>query len=92
MNPIINLNLDGRGSRGYVGWAENGELERLREAFSFETDPAKQKAIAADLQRLSNEQAFSIPLGGYKVVTGYRSDIRGVIVDQILVFWGMETS
>jgi peptide/nickel transport system substrate-binding protein len=92
MNPIINLNLDGRGSRGYVGWAENGELERLREAFSFETDPAKQKAIAADLQRLSNEQAFSIPLGGYKVVAGYRSDIRGVIVDQILVFWGMETS
>jgi peptide/nickel transport system substrate-binding protein len=89
MNPIINLNLDGRGQRGYVGWAENAELERLRDAFAFETDPAKQKVIAADLQQLSNEQAFSIPLGGYKVVTGHRSNVQGVIVDQILVFWGM---
>ncbi|SHI87833.1 peptide/nickel transport system substrate-binding protein [Roseomonas rosea] len=90
MNPIINLNLDGRGGRGYVGWAESAEMERLREAFAFETDPAKQKEIAADLQRLSNEEAFSIPLGGYKVVTGHRSGVRGVVVDQILVFWNME--
>ncbi|WP_458097899.1 ABC transporter substrate-binding protein [Roseomonas sp. WA12] len=90
MNPVINLNLDGRGSRGYIGWAESEELERLRDAFAFETDAAKQMGIAAELQRVSNEEAFSIPLGGYKPVTGYRSNIRGVIADQMLVFWNLE--
>jgi len=90
MNPIINLNLDGRGARGYVGWAESPEMEKLRNDFAFETDPAKQQAIATELQRLSNEEAFSIPLGGYKVVTGYRSNVKGVVADQILVFWNME--
>lgn len=90
MNPVINLNLDGRGARGYVGWADKPEFEQLREAFAFETDPAKQKEIAARLQRLSNEEAFSIPLGGYRVVTGHRSNVRGVVADQLLVFWNME--
>ncbi|WP_426959536.1 ABC transporter substrate-binding protein [Muricoccus radiodurans] len=90
MNPVINLNLDGRGARGYIGWAESPEMERLRNDFAFETDPARQMAIAAELQRLSNEEAFSIPLGGYKSVTGHRSNVRGVVADQILVFWNME--
>jgi peptide/nickel transport system substrate-binding protein len=90
MNPVINLNLDGRGARGYVGWADKPEFEQLREAFAFETDPAKQKEIAAQLQRLSNEEAFSIPLGGYRVVTGHRSNVRGVVADQLLVFWNLE--
>lgn len=90
MNPITNLNLDGRGSRGYVGWADVPEFERLRDAFAFETDAAKQQEIATQLQRLSNEEAVSIPLGGYKAVTGHRSNVRGVVADQILVFWNME--
>lgn len=90
MSPVTNLNLDGRGRRAYVGWADFPEFDRLREAFAFETDPARQRAIAADLQRLSNEEAFSIPLGGYRVFTGHRSNVRGVVADQILVFWNME--
>ncbi|HEY8612521.1 MAG TPA: ABC transporter substrate-binding protein, partial [Roseomonas sp.] len=90
MNPIINLNLDGRGARGYVGWAESPEMEKLRNDFAFETDKAKQQVLATELQRLSNEEAFSIPLGGYKVVTGHRSNVKGVVADQILVFWNME--
>ncbi|WP_431282273.1 hypothetical protein ACQW02_23160 [Humitalea sp. 24SJ18S-53] len=90
MSPIVNLDLDGRGTRGYIGWAESPEIERLRDAFAFETDPVKQQAIATTLQRLSNEEAFSIPLGDYKAVTGHRSNVRGVVADQFLVFWNME--
>jgi peptide/nickel transport system substrate-binding protein len=52
MSPVINLNLDGRGRRGYFGWADGAEMEHLREAFTSETDPAKQQPIATELQRL----------------------------------------
>ncbi|MBE9607161.1 ABC transporter substrate-binding protein [Acetobacteraceae bacterium H6797] len=90
MNPIINLNLDGRGARGYVGWADNPKMEELRNQFSFEADPVKQQVIATELQRLSNEEAYSIPLGGSKVVTGYRDSVKGVQTDLIMVFWNME--
>lgn len=89
MSPITNLNLDGRGARGYIGWADSPDMERMRTEFAFETDPVKQQAIATELQRLSNEEAFSIPLGSYKVITGYRSDLRNVVADQLLVFWNM---
>lgn len=90
MNPATNLNLDGRGARGYVGWVDDPEMERLREAFAFETDAAKQMEIAAELQRLSNREAYTVPLGGYKNVTGYRRNLQGVVADQMLVFWNME--
>jgi peptide/nickel transport system substrate-binding protein len=90
MNPLVNLILDGRGNRGYVGWADFPEFDRLREAFSFETDHAKQMEISAQLQRISNDEAFSIPLGGYKAITGHRRNVRGVVADQILVCWNME--
>ncbi|WP_207540739.1 ABC transporter substrate-binding protein [Sabulicella rubraurantiaca] len=92
MSPVTNLNLDGRGARGYVGWADSPQMDRLRDAFAFETDPAKQQEIAAQLQRLSNEEAFSIPLGGYKAITAHRSNVRGVVADQILVFWNLEVA
>jgi peptide/nickel transport system substrate-binding protein len=92
MSPITNLNLDGRGKRGYIGWAESLEMERLRDAFSFETNLAKQQDIATELQRLSNEEAFSIPLGGYRVITGHRANLRGVVADQMLVFWNVEVA
>jgi hypothetical protein len=89
MSRVINLNLDVHGRRGYVGWADGAEMEHLREAFAFETDAAKQQPTATELQRLLNE-VFSIPLGGYKVVTGHPANVRAVAADQILVFWNME--
>lgn len=90
MNPLVNANLDASGPHGYAGWANDAEMVRLRDAFAFEADLARQQDIATTLQRLSNADAFSIPLGGHTVVTGHRSTLKGVIADHILVFWGME--
>lgn len=90
MSPIINLNVDGRGRKGYVGWAESTEMERLRDAFAMETDKAKQMALVEDMQRLAYDEVFAIPLGSYKVITGHSARLKNVVADQILVFWNME--
>ena len=89
MNPVINASLDGSGLRGSVGWADDPTLEGLRDAFAFEMDPRRRQAIATRLQFRSDEQAFSIPLGGNLVVTGHRDTLQGVVADQVLVFWNM---
>ena len=89
MSPIINLNVDGRGRRGYVGWAESAEMERLRDAFALEPDRARQMQLVQQMQSLAYEQVFSIPLGSYKVITGLNG-VKDVVADQILVFWTMQ--
>ncbi|KAA0113269.1 ABC transporter substrate-binding protein [Methylobacterium sp. P1-11] len=92
MSPAVNLNLDGRGRAGYVGWAESEEIQRLRTAFLAESDLVKQKEIAAAIQKIAYDLVFSIPLGGYKQMTGHGPTVREVIADQILVFWNLEKS
>ncbi|WP_419897584.1 ABC transporter substrate-binding protein [Roseomonas sp. USHLN139] len=90
MSPIINLNVDGRGRRGYIGWAESAEMERLRDAFALEPDRAKQMQLVEQMQRIAFDEVFAIPLGSYKVITGHAAGLRDVVADQVLVFWNMK--
>ena len=92
MSPIINLNVDGRGKRGYVGWAENAEMERLRDAFALETDQGKQMQLVEQMQRLAYEDVFIIPLGSYTVMMAHNTALQNVISDHLLVFWGMRAA
>jgi peptide/nickel transport system substrate-binding protein len=89
MSPAVNLNLDGRGKTGYVGWTESAEIEKLRAEFLAESDFAKQKDLAARIQKIAYDLVFSIPLGGYKVITGHRATLKDVVAHQVLVFWNM---
>ncbi|MCR0985612.1 ABC transporter substrate-binding protein [Roseomonas populi] len=89
-SPLINPNLDGRGRAGYIGWSESAEIERMKNDFAAATDTARQREIAADIQKLAYERVFAIPLGSYKVVSGHNAGVRNVIAKQLLVFWNME--
>ncbi|MFC3125456.1 ABC transporter substrate-binding protein [Pseudoroseomonas globiformis] len=91
-SPVVNLNADGRGRRGYVGWAESAEMERLRDAFATETDKARQMQLVEQMQRLAYEEVFAIPLGSYTVMMAHTEALKDVVSDLILVFWGMRTA
>ncbi|WP_240654996.1 ABC transporter substrate-binding protein [Rhodovarius crocodyli] len=90
LSPIMNLNVDGRGRRGYVGWAENAEIETLRDAFANETDRAKQMQIVERIQRIAYDDVFIIPLGSYQIMMAHSTRLTDVVADHILVFWGMK--
>ncbi|MWL86888.1 ABC transporter substrate-binding protein [Cupriavidus sp. SW-Y-13] len=88
MNPITNPNLDGRGEAGYVGWSRSEEMEKLRDRFADESDPATKKQIALAIQKLNYDQVFFIPLGAYSKVKGYNAVKLGSMTDaQIPLFW-----
>jgi peptide/nickel transport system substrate-binding protein len=90
MSPIINLNVDGRGRRGYVGWAESAEMERLRDAFAMEPDQAKQMQLIEQMQRIAYDDVFAVPLGSYKVVSAHSAALKDVVAHQLIVFWNMK--
>lgn len=87
LSPIVNPNLDGRGEAGYVGWSRNDEMEKLRDQFAQESDVAKRKQIATAIQKLSYEQVFFVPLGGYSKYKGYSKRLANMVDAPLPLFW-----
>lgn len=91
MNPIANAGVKGLGKEGgWFGWTADPEIEKLRDAYARETDLAKQKEIAAAVQKRAYEMVHYIPLGEYFQPTAYRKNIEGLLPSPAFVLWNVE--
>ncbi len=91
MNPIANAGVRGLGkSGGFFGWTEDAEIEKLRDQYARETDPAKQKALAIAVQKRAYEMVTYIPLGEYFQPTAHRSNIKGLLPSPAFLLWNVE--
>ena len=51
INPVANIGVSGGGvEKAWFGWPTDPEIEALRQAFARETNPAKQKQLASQVQ------------------------------------------
>ncbi|GJD47829.1 Glutathione-binding protein GsiB [Methylobacterium crusticola] len=91
LNPIANVGVNGKGKvGGWFGWAEDPEIESLRDAYARETDAGKQKELAAAVQKRAYEMGFYFPTGQYTSPLAYRSAVTGVLDGPAPVFWNIE--
>jgi peptide/nickel transport system substrate-binding protein len=75
----------------WFGWPCDPELEKLRQAFIRETDPAKQKQLAETLhRRLWEENIPVLPVGQYYQPFLWRKNVTGVLKANTIVFWNIE--
>jgi peptide/nickel transport system substrate-binding protein len=58
-------------------------------AFEVETDPAKRRALAEQMQVRVLDQAPLVMLGQFSPPTAFRSDLHGVIANGVHVFWNV---
>ena len=66
MNPVSAAFINASCEKATFGWPCDAEIEKLRDAFSKETDPAKQKEIAEQVSlRLSSGYPTFVPLGQF---------------------------
>ena len=68
------------------------KLEKLRDDFARETDPAKQKAIAEAVQLRSIEMTPEIPVGEYVQPVAMRKNVKGFLIAPVPVFWNIEVT
>jgi peptide/nickel transport system substrate-binding protein len=62
----------------------------LRDAFSEESDPAKQKVIATKLQARAYEVVPYVNYGQWFQPVAYRSSLKGVLISPVPFFWNIE--
>jgi peptide/nickel transport system substrate-binding protein len=90
MDPVGAAFLNASCDKAPFGWPCDAELEKLRDQYAHETDPAKQKAIAAAVQLRAAEYPTYAPLGQFTVPTAVRTNVTGLLPAASLALWNVE--
>ena len=90
LNPVSAAFLNATCDKATFGWPCDETLEKLRDQFAKETDPAKQKAIAEQVQLRVLEYPTHVPLGQFTTPTALRSNVNGLVSAPSLALWNVE--
>jgi peptide/nickel transport system substrate-binding protein len=88
-NPIFTGFLNSACDKAMFGWPCDPEMEKLRDQFARETDPAKQKAIAEAVQVRATQSASHINLGQWYQPIAARKNVAGILTTPVPVFWNI---
>jgi len=89
LDPVATNFLNASCEKATFGWPCDAELERLRDAFAKESDPARQKAIAEAVSVRAAEYPTHIVLGQYLHPAAFRKNVEGVLVASNVAFWNI---
>ncbi|QIE56740.1 ABC transporter substrate-binding protein [Pikeienuella piscinae] len=88
-NPLIH-SFAKNCEKAWYGWPCEPKAAELVREWALETDSAKRKALTDQIQALNYENVTYIPLGQYRPVVAYRSNITDVIPSPSLFYWGLK--
>ena len=89
-NPGTNAFASAACEKAWFGWPCDPEMQKLRDEFMHETDPAKQKVLADAISDRVIEQAYYAPVGQYKAFGAYRKDrLQGWLQGPVPVLWNI---
>jgi len=91
-NPVSTGYLNSSCDKALFGWPCDETMEKLRDDFARESDPAKQKAIAEAVQMRNMEMTQEIPVGEYLQPAAMRKNLQGFVIASVPVFWNIEIS
>ncbi len=89
LNPVMAGFFNSACDKAMFGWPCDAEIEKLRDQFSKEADPAKQKAIVEAVQRRVGDYPTHIHLGQFYVPSAVRTSIDGILVAPVPVLWNV---
>jgi peptide/nickel transport system substrate-binding protein len=92
LNPVSTAFLNSSCDKALFGWPCDAEIEKLRDQFARETDPAKQKAIAEAVQVAWTKDPTHVFLGQWYQPAAVRKNINGFVVAPVTVFWNITKS
>ncbi|MBM3620824.1 MAG: ABC transporter substrate-binding protein [Alphaproteobacteria bacterium] len=90
LDPVMAPYLVATCDKARPGWPCDEKMEKLRDAYARESDPARKKAIAEEVQLYNREIVTHVQLGEWFAVTAMR---KNVTIDgeppPVPVFWGV---
>jgi peptide/nickel transport system substrate-binding protein len=90
LNPVGTAFLNSSCEKALFGWPCDEQMEKLRDAFAREADPAKQKAISEQVQLRYLEVPTHVHLGQWYKPIALRKNIDGMLSAPVVIFWNVE--
>jgi peptide/nickel transport system substrate-binding protein len=90
LNPISTSYMVADGDKSWFGWPTDPEMEKLRDQYAKETDPAKGKALAAAVQARALETAQYGWIGQWYGPGAARANVSGWLKAPVPVMWNVE--
>ncbi|HKU99440.1 MAG TPA: ABC transporter substrate-binding protein [Vineibacter sp.] len=91
LDPLMTPSLVSTCDKARAGWPCDEKMEKLRDSFARETDPAKKKAIAEEVQAYNREIVTGVNLGEWFGVSAVRKNVTTPAVPPpVTAFWGIE--
>lgn len=87
-NPLTNLYI-GNNCADYPGWSCDERMTKKLAEFRETADLAKQKELAADIQKLAYETTPSVVWGQFAQPAALSKELKGMINSSIPVFWNV---
>jgi peptide/nickel transport system substrate-binding protein len=89
LNPISATWMIADPAKAWFGWPNDPEMEKMRDAYARETDPAKGKALAVAIQNRAIDQAQYGWLGMWYGPGAARSNVVGWLKAPLTVLWNI---
>src|SRR6202171_5005405 len=90
LHPISTSYMVADGDKSWFGWPTDPEMEKLRDAYAKETDPAKGKALAKAVQDRALETAQYGWIGQWYGPGAARANVTGWLKAPVPVMWNIE--
>lgn len=89
INPALNPLTRGQGAQGWFGWYDSAVVERLTEEWLDASDEAARLRLAAEIGRVANGDAATLPLGRFFIPTAFRRTLTGMLEGPTPYFWNL---
>ena len=89
LNPVMAGFFNSACDKAMFGWPCDETIEKMRDAYSKESDPVKQTQIAIDLQKYWVDHPTHANLGQWYQPSALRTNLDGMMVAPVPVFWNM---
>jgi peptide/nickel transport system substrate-binding protein len=90
LNPVSTAFLAANCDKASPGWPCDAEMEALRDQFARESDLAKQKALAEQVQQRAIEIGTHVWVGQWYKPLAYRKDrVEGWLYSPVPLFWNV---
>ena len=92
VNPAVHFGIAGAGQRGWYGWPDVPQLEKLVADWVGATDQAKRRQLADEIQKVALSEVTYVPYGEWFQPTAFRKNVRDVLKFAAPIFWNMKVT
>lgn len=89
LNPITMAMMNAAGPKGWFGWQDDPELEKIKLNFARATSDADKKKLAEQAQLRAIDQVTHINLGQFNAPAAVRNTISGIVPAGAQVYWNI---